>query len=905
MHSTSKRTRPRTHRDLSHSTSTTPSRPTVSLGTGGRADAFKFASLTRTARLSAGFAALLVAVAIGWPLPAAAQLHRAPTEGIPVPDRSVTTQSDAVSIEANPAGLGFLESTEMRYGFDIDADPSGDGINHQHALFAGAGASWIGGGFGIQWLDRPSAAFSTAPYQKYTAAGALRPFDGWSLGLGLNFFGSGHDRRLNRLTSLDLGTQLRPTRFLGFGIALRDANRPFVQPTRALPLRIESGAAVRLFDGAIVLDGQFEWMPRENALLAAPRVALEPFDGVRAFSRAALPLDSNFRDRRGAATRLTAGLAFSLGHVGLESASSFHTSGASGTDPYAGQAQHLWYSPRPRPSPVRPAGRWVQVDLEGGIAERASDTPFRADKESFLELLLDLRGMASDPSVEGVLFKIGNSGLGYGQAWELRQQIEHLRDSETTTASYLTNPSFLETYVASAADRVYLLPTEPYEPEGIRVTRQFYAEALSKAGVQAEFVRVGDYKSAPEAYTRQSPSEPALEQTETFVDTIYGDLVGEIADDRDLEKNEVSEAIDQIPLYPTEAVERDFADTVVYPDELRPHLREEYGTTRLIESGYDPSPSPTHGWEGRPEIAVVYVDGSIVRGESTETPLLGRNLTGSETIASTLEELGRDSNVEAIVVRVDSPGGSAVASDLIYRAIRRVAQYKPVIASMGDIAASGGYYAAAGADEIFATPHTLTGSIGIFAGKFSVHRLASWLGIRQTAIERGRRIGRYDLFTPWSDEERESVVESMNYLYHLFVEQAAATRPLSPEELDERARGRVWSGIDAEEQRLVDRLGGLVDAIRAAEKRADLPPGSAKYRSYPTPSPLFDVPFGVGGVASHLSEQLQKSEQNDRTRADTVFQSLLARIERAIRLPLIYDQQEPLMLPYPAIVVER
>lgn len=837
-----------------------------------------------------------------------AQTVRAPTDGLQLPDRSVTTQSNASSVEVNPAGLGFIESAEVRYSFELDTRTDDDPFADRHGFFAGAGNDWIGGGFSVQMLDRPVLGDSRVAFQKYSLAGAIRPLDNWSIGAGFHSFGSGANRRLNELSSVDLGVQWRPSRRLGFGLALRDTNHPFLRLDRGLPVRLQGGAALRLFNGQLVFDNQVNWAPGDEADLLAyqPRIDITPFSGFRLFGRADIPLNDNLVIRQDIPTRVFGGLEFSLGRIGLASASSFRTVGGN-EDGYAGQSQSIWLTPRPRPAVVEPSNRWVKITLKTDIAERAFDSPLAGSKRSFLDLQMYLRELANDSSVEGVLLKIEPNNLGYGQIWELRRQIAHLQESGKQTVAFLTAPSFSGTYLASAAAQVYLLPSTPLSPEGIRSTKLNYARALSNIGVEAEFLRIGEYKSAPEAYVRREPSEPALEQTKAYVDGLYNEVVGSIAENRDMERDKVDKAVDNIPILPDQAANEGYVDKILYADEVQPTLRRQYGAGTVLSDRYDPNPAPTQGWDGVPEVAVVYVDGNIVRGKSNDTPIFGGVLSGSETITDVLAELGRDPSVRAIVVRVDSPGGSAVASDQIYRQMRRVSQVKPVITSMGDVAASGGYYIAAGGDTIFATPNTLTGSIGIFTGKFSIGQIADVLGINQTEIERGDRAGQFEMFDKWTEEQRKRASKSIHYMYRLFLEQVSNTRPLDSEQVDEVARGRVWLGSAAKEEHLVDEMGGLVDAIRHAEEVAGIPRGAAKYRSYPTVGSLIDVPFAQMGTIGKIAQFLGLTGETGGSRGlqpRSALQRILDRVKRAALLPLIYDQGEPLMLPPQPLVVE-
>jgi protease-4 len=788
-----------------------------------------------------------------------------------------------------------MENTEALYGFDLRSPAGRTSFSDQHGLFVGAGGNWLAAGLGLQWLSRPALGPRFDSYQKYSFSTAIRPSESLSVGLGAHVFGSATNRQLQGQTGLDLGLQWRPSPYVGFGLALRDVNRPFLRPGRGLPLTALPGVALRFFQGQLVLDQQIAWAASSGALSWTPRLRTEPVPGIGLYARADIPIRSSRGRTDVSLAAVTAGLELSLGRTGIQSAATVHPETSGSKTRVSPLSNTVRLSGRPHSSILPPTGRWVDIDLTSGIAERGSSSLFTPSRRSLRDILLKLEAIETDPSIDGVVVSLGESGLGYAQAWELHQRLDALRSSGTKVAVFLTAPSLNHAYLASAADRIWLPPSAPYTPEGLQATQTHYAEALESIGIEAEFIRIGAYKSSPEQWIETRPSPEDVEQTTAYVDTLYDGLVDGIAEGRSISRDEVEHIVDRVPASPTEAVERGVVDNVIYRDELDIQLREAFGALRLLEPDYDPNPSPSQGWEGRAEIAILYIDGTIIGGSSGEAPLIGSRLTGSETIGRTIDRLIRDHDVRGVVVRVDSPGGSAVASDQIYRDLRRLAQHKPVVASMGDVAASGGYYVAAGADEIYATPHTLTGSIGIFAGKFSAGRLLERLGVAHREIaKRGRVAGRRSLFESWSDAERESIGREIHYLYRLFLHQAARTRPLSADEIDEVARGRVWTGRAADERDLVDEVGGLIDAIRRAEEMAGLEPGGARYRAYPSQGGLLDLPMGT--AMAKLVRQV-RGDSKSRSLESTALGSWFDRVVRTAALPLIFDAHEPLMLP--------
>jgi protease-4 len=819
-----------------------------------------------------------------------------PSEGIALPNESLTGQSDSASLEVNPAGLGFMSTGELSFAWQManedlqEVDPSGQ------ALFLAGGSGSFGAGFGVQWLNRPELGPDLKDYRKYSFGLGVSTVTNLALGVALNVFGSANSERLDSLATWDVGLQWRPLQVLGISWRTRDLNRAFIADGESLPHRNAAGLMLRFLDGRLQLESELAFNGRGDSVFVRPRVLVEPLRGIRVFARGQVDVETINSSTTSEFGRIIAGLELNTNHFGIQGAGHFDTKAGEDDPTMPAQSYRAWVSLNKRPGLAEPGQRWLLVDLTRDIAEQPGGGLFGPSQKSFLSLLDDLRTMQEDPKVEGVVFNVGQTSLGYGQSWELREAMAELRDAGKKTVSVLSAPTFKSTYIASAAERVWLLPTSPYDPAGVGITLESYQGTLEKIGVKAEFLRIGDYKSAPEAYTRATPSKESLEQTEAYLDALYTNVVAGVAGDRDLRERDFERAIEKVPIFPEDAIGRGFIDDVVYIDGLDEKLRDEFGDTVQLEEQYR---EPKYGelrYGGRPQIAVVNISGAIVRGRSGGVPLIGGPLAGSDTLTEALEAIGRNPAIRAVVIRVDSPGGSAVASDLIYRGIRRLAAKKPVVASMGNVAASGGYYVAAGADEIFATPNTLTGSIGIFSGKFSISELADFVGLSATRLERGEKSGLFDIYQPWTEAERESVARSITYLYELFLQQVARTRPLTAEQVDEVARGRIWAGEAAREQKLVDRRGGLMDAIERAEELAELAPGEASYKSYPTPSGLFSM--GTDSKAREWIES-QLSPRHEHPLADSAAGAFVRTWGEALRLPLVFSSEESLMMmPY-------
>ena len=848
-------------------------------------------------------AAFLGALAV----PAAASAQTAtPSQGLPLPDRSISAQDDAASVEVNPAGLGFMQNAELQYNFQLATPDLARTVPDGHAVFAAAGAGGLGLGFGAQFLYSPELRADqgvSGDYRKYTLAGALGDGQIFSLGFGYNFFGSEASRALDDLRTWDVGAQLRLNQYLGLGLFARDINTPFFLGDRTLPTRWGTGLVLRLWEGRIQLDGQATYLHDSGFVGLTPRVVLEFLDGLRLFGRADFQVTTGEADIEQGLTGGIAGLELSMGSFGAQAALVGQRAGGEGE--LSGHTYTVWAASNKKRALVDLRDRWILIDLSSQLSDLPSGGLFGPSAESFVELLVELDQIAADPTIAGVVFNVAGPGIGYGQIWELRQRVEALEAAGKKTVAFMQTADTKTVMVASATETVWMLPNIVYEPIGVAAQLINYKTALAKLGVEAEFLRVRDYKSAPEAYVRDAPSPESLEQTGAYVEHIYEALVSSIAQGRDKPPEAVRGVIDQVPLLPDEASERGFIDGVIYSDQIEEQLRKKFGKRVSLQRGYTPAPTSEERWRRRPAVAVLVISGAITQGNSGRSPLGNTALSGSDTIIGALERLRKNPTIRAVVLRIDSPGGSALASDQIYRELRRLAQKKPLVASMGNIAASGGYYVAAGADEIWATPLTLTGSIGIFAGKVSLSRLGDRIGIHTTTLRRGERAGLYSLLTPFTPEQRAYISKYLIYLYELFLEQVAHTRPLSVAEVDALARGRIWSGEAAKQNKLVDRSGGLLDAIRRAEELAGLPPREATYPVYPRASGVLS---SLGEAQAQRLASLEAALRPDPpAQVDTLMrlaaplERMLEQISQAALMPLLFEDGEPLMLPPVAI----
>jgi protease-4 len=445
-----------------------------------------------------------------------------------------------------------------------------------------------------------------------------------------------------------------------------------------------------------------------------------------------------------------------------------------------------------------------------------------------------------------VVFRVRALDLGWAQAEEIRQAIRKLSEKGRRTVAVLEVEGFGNApyYVASAADKVVATPGGNAPFVGIAAEYLFLGGLFEKLGVDVEYERVGEYKSAVESYAETKMSDANREQTNALLDSVEGRYVREIAASRKRTEEQVRLAIDSAPSSPEAMVEHGLVDGVAGWDEALASFGAGMQVKLAEYAGVTPQ---SVGFEPVATFAIVHGVGAVVVGEGTYSG--ASPVMASDTVAEALRDAAKDPEVKALVLRIDSPGGSPLASDLIWQAIRDVrAAGKPVVASLSDVAASGGYYVASAADAIVSQPQTLTGSIGVFVIRPVLAGLMEKLGVGVESITRGARADLLLSTRPLSAETRAVLREDVQHTYERFLARVAEGRGLERAEVDAVARGRVWTGEQALEVGLVDRLGGIPEAVVAAKEKVGLAADAdVLLVQYPPPKP----------VAQQLVEALQ------------------------------------------------
>ena len=452
-----------------------------------------------------------------------------------------------------------------------------------------------------------------------------------------------------------------------------------------------------------------------------------------------------------------------------------------------------------------------------------------------------LQRAKSDSRIDSVLIvPTGFESPYWGKIQEIRDAVIDFRTSGKRVNAYLEYGGDREYYLATAADRIFMLPTSPLDVKGLASYEVFLRGTFDKFGAPADFERIGDYKSAPNQLTEHGFTPPHREMSESLNRDMFEQLVRGIADGRKKRVEDVKALVDDGPFLPAQALKAGLVDTLAYEDQL-----DDLGaTTKSPLEGDDYARDRRRSLGARaPRIAVLYVSGVIASGKGGFDPLNG-DVVGSTTLLKAIRAIRADDNLRAIVLRIDSPGGSITASDVIWRELvvtRDQKPGRPLVASMSDLAASGGYYLAMAAPHIVAQPATLTGSIGIFAGKFVTGETYQKLGAHIESVSIGKNAQMESPVRPFTDGERAKLREQLRAFYDQWIQKVATARKMPAARVEELARGRVWTGAQARQKGLVDALGGLDRAVALAKEQAGIPADTeVELVNYPPRKTLFD-----------------------------------------------------------------
>lgn len=506
--------------------------------------------------------------------------------------------------------------------------------------------------------------------------------------------------------------------------------------------------------------------------------------------------------------------------------------------------------------------------LKGALPEAPPSSEFGSifggPSTNMFDLLKRLNKARNDSSVKAIVLELDEAAVGFAQVEELRAAIEKLKAADKDVWVYAETLQRGQYALASAATKIVMMPAGELVFNGLYGDSSYYKNMLDHIGVQADIVHIGDYKSAGEPFYRTGPSKEADEQTNRLLDGIFERMVEMVAESRKLDPSAVRSLVDTGMFSPKEAVEAGLVDELMFKQDFRKTLQKRYGSSVEFTRSYGKDDDKlkldlanpmavftmlqemmgggeTAEEDTRPSIGVVYVESMITSGKTEEGPFGGGvQNAGSDTVARALDAAREDDNVKAVILRVDSPGGSAIASDVICEALVRCQQEKPVVVSMGNVAGSGGYYVACMAKTIFAEPTTITGSIGVVGGKMVTRGLWDWVGVTSHEYKRGARSDLLNGNRMFSDDERKVIRDMMLRVYGDFKGRVMIGRgDRIKQDLEQLAGGRVYTGKQALEIGLVDKLGGFWDAIRFAKEQAEL--DKFELKVFPEPKTFADI----------------------------------------------------------------
>ncbi len=512
--------------------------------------------------------------------------------------------------------------------------------------------------------------------------------------------------------------------------------------------------------------------------------------------------------------------------------------------------------------------------------------------ESFSSLITQIRKAKVDSRVGGILLDVNFPGIGWGKADELREAIKDFKTSGKPVYAFMELGLNKEYYIATAADKIYMPPAGDLYINGLAAQAMFYRGSLDKLGIEPQFLKIGKYKNAPDQYTEKEMTEAHREVINAILDDNFNRIINTIAETRKKSPEDVKAIIDNAPYNARQAKEQGLIDDTLYRDQVYDALKNQLGYKEedklrtISTSRYRDVPADSLGLNNGEKVAVIYASGGISSGKSNSSPLGGQTV-GSDTIVQALTEATEDNSIKAIVLRVDSPGGSALASDVMWHAIEKAKEKKPVVVSMGDVAASGGYYIACNANKIVAEPSTITGSIGVFMGKPITNGFYDWLGFSSEYVLRGKNAGLFRETQKWEGDELEKMWQQTRTIYYdNFVPKVAAGRNKTVEEVDQVGQGRVWTGFQAKERGLVDEFGGLEKAVEIAKQLANLPADKDVRRiAYPKPVPFLEKIFGSGEDTTFSKTEEQKVQE-------AVIKTLPEDVRKTLRFASILDRMK-------------
>ena len=774
-------------------------------------------------------------------------------EKLLTPGRSAVTDDTAEAMALNPANISNLKGPELRWTYFRCAEASRASCGH--AVDAATSLPFnFATGLRLDFVQPEGSLIADYNFVTWDLAYKLSE----RLQFGTSFsWVSSDNTALDSVFRVNTGLSYRPNTRLAFALVGNDLNAPrqnnFLIPYLAdrnylagFTLRPTGTRAIEVGIEGRYFEGSEELRPRATLGLEIPGVGRArgdvEFAHIENDSRRGVAASASLEIGIGKAT-VGGGAAFGNAFGTRNSAVGFGS--VSIADFYSGE--HIG-------------------EHERAVSIRMESTP---GPRTHVRNLRALWKIAEDPKIAAVtLIMRAEPVASYAHAEEMADALRVIRSHGKKVLCSWEDAGPKALYVCANADRIVLNPAGGLRYSGIKTTHMYLAGLLKKIGVKAEFVRIGAHKSAPEQYMNEHASDVAKSDQLDLLAQYEGVFTENLVRYRHMTADAVRQNTARGPFVATEAKEAGFVDGFAFDDEIERVTQEVVGRKVSLEK-YEEPKKAADVIGVRKKVGLLYIDGDIIDGRSSVVPLLGTRLIGSYTIAESAKRLREDNSVKAVVLRVESPGGSSMASDVMWRELKLLADAKPLIVSMGSVAASGGYYVAMASKQIYALPLTITGSIGIFYGKADVSELLGKLGVNIEVRKTTPRADAESFYRGFTEDERKELDHKVAQFYDVFLTRVSEGRGKPKDAIDKMAQGRVWSGQQAFERGLVDHLGGLRHALEAARKAADLPADAPILETPSVAKTVLDQALELAGlrVTSPLSLMQFPAELRDTVRA--------------------------------------
>jgi protease-4 len=757
------------------------------------------------------------------------------------PGRSTAAEDSGEALVLNPANVAYLPAPELRWtGVNC---PETRRVACGHAVDLASPLLWrLASGLRVDYISPPGGPqgagfpYNGIDYTWLTWGLAFRISDRLAVGTSIQWSYSSNSYT-NDLFGISAGISFRPNTHFGFSLVAHDFNGPSMQPlppnnqpvldreyVGAMAFRPLGTRTVELDVEGKYFDGTDQWRPR--AALGIDVLGIGRLRGD--VEVANLGNDST----RG--VQATAGAEIYFNGISAGGGAIFGS--ALGRESSVGEYATASISGYISPGVPR---------SEKAVFIRMESTP---GSRAHVHLLRRLWKIAEDKEIVGVTMVMRSEpATSYAHAEELADAFRVLKAHGKKVVCSFEDAGPKALYACASANRIVLNPAGGIRYSGLKTTHIYLAGLLSKIGVKAEFVRIGAHKSAPEQFMNEHASDVARADQEDLLANHEAVFARNMALYRGIPEDQFRAISAKGPFVATEARDAKLVDGFAFDDELERVTQDVVGHKVGYQKYTDETLAPeTFG--PRSKIGILYVDGDIIDGRSRNVPLLGMKLVGSYTIAEAAKKLREDDEIKAVVLRIESPGGSSMAADVMWRELKKLGEKKPLIVSMGSIAASGGYYIAAPGRTIFALPLTITGSIGIFYGKADVSGLLGKLGVNVEVRKTTPRADAESLFRGFTEDERKELEHKVGQFYDVFLDRVSQGRHMTKEQVDAVGQGRVWAGQEAIERGLVDRMGGLRSALDAARDAAHLRKDTPIVEYPPVKSSLLEYALNLAGL---------------------------------------------------------